>query len=107
MSIVFKDWTIEAQTGYKPKTTFYMDFSIAEPFGRGAIQDTFDRAFKAWKDDKEYGTELAMVLNWKSWEHQNNPKLCRLYVDLYYHIDGYINDNWDKNKLQYYYETTD
>ena len=24
-----KDWNIEALTGYKPKTTFYTDFSIA------------------------------------------------------------------------------
>ena len=27
----FKTWNIEAMTGYKPMTTYYDDFSIAEP----------------------------------------------------------------------------
>lgn len=28
-----KTWNIEAMTGYKPRTTFYEDFSIADHFG--------------------------------------------------------------------------
>ena len=32
-----KVWNIEAMTGYKPRTTFYEDFSIADAFGGTAI----------------------------------------------------------------------
>lgn len=67
-----KDWNIEALTGYKPITTFYTDFSIAEPFGESAIKDTYERAFKIWKSDYKYLTELVMVLNWKCWEHEDD-----------------------------------
>ena len=36
----FKDWNIERMTGYKPMTTCYMDFSIAEAFGESAVLET-------------------------------------------------------------------
>lgn len=39
-----KTWNIEAMTGYKPRTTFYEDFSIADHFGGSAIRDTYCRA---------------------------------------------------------------
>jgi hypothetical protein len=64
-----KTWNIEEMTGYKPRTTFYEDFSIADHFGGPAIRDTYSRAFNAWKNNIEYMTELVMVLNWKIWEH--------------------------------------
>ena len=38
-----KDWNIEAQCGYTPLTTVYMDFSIADNFGIDAIKDTYER----------------------------------------------------------------
>lgn len=28
-------WNIESETGYKPRTTFWQDFSIADAFGVG------------------------------------------------------------------------
>ena len=37
------------ENGYQPKTTFWMDFSIADKFGIAAIKDTYNRAFKEWK----------------------------------------------------------
>ena len=37
-------WNIESITGYKPQTTFWQDFSIADRFGATAVQDTFNRA---------------------------------------------------------------
>lgn len=55
-------WPIEKMTGYKPKTTFWEDFSIADAFGGAAVADTFKRAFKEWRNDVVYITELAMVL---------------------------------------------
>ena len=62
-----ENWRIEELTGYKPITSFYTDFSIADRFGTTAIQDTYNRAFKEWQHDYRYITELALVLNWKIW----------------------------------------
>lgn len=106
--MVFKDWNIEAMTGYKPKTTFYMDFSIADAFGLPAIQETYDRAFKEWKSNVEYLTEFSMVLNWKIWEHyeSDEPK-ARLYNDLWLKTDRYCKENLKGDDLSYYYWTTD
>lgn len=57
-----------AFNGYKFKTTFWNDFSIADAFGTDAVQDTFDRAFPEWRGDVVYLTELVLVLNWKIYE---------------------------------------
>lgn len=54
-------------TGYKPQTTFWDDFMIAEKFGVDAVRDTYNRAMKAWKKNYIYLTELVMVLNWNIW----------------------------------------
>ena len=105
----YKDWNIEAMTGYKPKTTFYMDFSIADKFGVDAIKDTYNRAFEHWKDDIEYVTELAMVVNWKAWEHSasGNDTYTELYTDLYYTIDEWCMNNLKGDDIKYYLRTTD
>ena len=57
--------TAMSMIGYEPKTTFWMDFSIADKFGIEAIVDTFNHAFKEWHTDHIYLTELVMVLNHK------------------------------------------
>ena len=56
-----EDWTIEEMTGYKPITTLYTDFSIADKFGVEAIKDTYKRVFQEWKHDYKYIIELARV----------------------------------------------
>ena len=104
----FKDWNIEAATGYKPKTTFYMDFSIAEPFGTEAIRDTYRRAFESWNGNTEYVTELVMALNWKIWEHYgHNDELALLYGELYEIADAWCRENLKGDDLSYFYSTTD
>lgn len=104
----FKNWNIEALTGYKPKTTFYMDFSIADKFGIEAIRDTYQRAFESWKDNIEYFTELVMVLNWKMFEHfETNAAMARLYQDLFCEADRWAQLNLDGEQLDYYYRTLD
>lgn len=107
MTITFKDWNIEEMCGYKPKTTFYMDFSIADKFGVKAIKDTYKRAFNFWKGDYEYLTELVMVMSWKSFEHIENVELCKLYSDLYYKTDSYALKHLKDDELTYYIRTTD
>ena len=104
-----KTWNIEAMTGYKPITTFYEDFSIADNFGMDAVKNTYERAFR---DAKGFGydflTEFVMVLNWKIWEHyESNEPLAKLYNDLWEEADLYATENLKGDELNYFYQTTD
>lgn len=100
---------------YKMKTTFWLDFNIADRFGLDAIKDTYNRAFNEWKNDTVYCTELIMVLNWKSWEHsyeKNGVPVCdeigSWYADKYYELKHWCYDNWkDKDAIDYLVRTTD
>ena len=103
-----KTWNIEQLTGYKPMTTFYEDFSIADIFGVSAVKDTYKRAFKEWKSDYKYLTELIMVLNWKIFEHYNrNDALAELYDTLFKEADEWAYNNLKDEALHYYLVTTD
>lgn len=98
------------QFGYEPKTTFWGDFGVVDILGgESAIRDTFKNAFKFWKDDQVYATELAMVLNHKAWEWdaKRDNKLRDLYVELWQKVDSYIMKNWKGEKLSYYLKVTD
>ena len=102
------EWNVEEITGYKPFTTFWQDFSIADLYGADAVKDTYNRAFKEWKNDYKYLTELVMVLNWKSWQHaESKKKLSELYADLYYKADSYALDNLEGEERDYYWQVTD
>lgn len=109
--MVVKTFDSEAFCGYKQITTFFEDFSIADNFGVDAIKDTYKRAFKEWKNDYKYITELCMVLNWKSWEHADgyvakNP-ICNLYVKLFSELQDWCYDNLKGEALEYFIRTTD
>ena len=107
--MVVSVWNSVAEIGYEQKTTFWMDFSIADRFGDAAIKDTYKRAFREWKKDHVYLTELAMVLNRKCWEWygKGNSRRSELYSDLYYETRDYALDHLKGDKLTYYLETTD
>lgn len=105
--MILKDWNIEELTGYKPLTSFYRDFSSADLFGVDAIKDTYNRCKQEWKHNYKYLTELVMVMSWKSFEHKNNPELCRLYSELYYDLDEYACNTLKDEELSYYFRTTD
>lgn len=99
--------TIAVETGYEMKTTFWGDFRVCF-YDKYAIKDTYKRAFEVWKDDKIYGTELSMVLNWLSWFYcEKDNSVSELYADLYYEFRDYILDNWKDEDLEYYLKTTD
>lgn len=104
-----RTWNIEAMTGYKPITTFYEDFSIAENFGLAAVKDTYKRGFETARFmGYKYLTEFVMVLNWKIWEHyKDNTVLARLYNDLWEKADLYATENLKGEELSYFYHTTD
>lgn len=106
--MTIKTWNIEQMTGYKPITTFYEDFSIADIFGADAVRDTFNRAFEEWKTDYQYLTEFVMALNWKIWEHyETKPKLAMVYNELWEQADLYASENLKGEELSYFYRTTD
>lgn len=106
--MTIKNWQIEKLTGYKPLTTFYTDFSIADKFGSDAIKDTFNRAFNEWKNVYKYITELTMALNWKIFEHnENRPNIAEVYNSLWERMDHWCQENLKGEELDYYYTTTD
>lgn len=103
-------WAIERITGYKPITTYYEDFSIADNFGLKEIENTFNRCFKQAKQlGVEYLTEFVMAVNWKSfeWHDRGDSAKCQLYCDLYIKADSYAMDNLKGDALTYYIQTTD
>lgn len=101
-------WNIEAMCGYKPITTFWEDFSIAEAFGERAIKDTFKRAFDNWKGNYKYLTELVMVLNWKIWQYyEENERYANIYNKLWEKADEYACENLTGEELSYFYHVTD
>lgn len=93
---------------YQLQTTFWQDFTIADKFGKLAIKDTFNRAFKEWKKDTVYLTELVMVVNWKSFEwYEKDIEVSKLYAELYYEADDYALSHLKGKELDYYLKTTD
>ena len=93
---------------YEFKTTFWQDFTIADKFGSNAIKDTFKRAFKEWKDNYIYLTELVLVLNWKIFDwYRKDVVLSKIYEDLYEQADNYALDNLKGEELQYFLNTID
>lgn len=109
-------WPIEEMTGYKPCTTFWQDFSIADVFvlngtEPNAVRDTHNRS---WKMVREKGlgieglTEYIMVLNWKIHQHYHDHiELARLYDELWKETDGWAMKNLKDEDLDYFLETTD
>ena len=99
---------VESQIGYRPFTTFFEDFSIADNFGIDAIKDTYNRIFSEWKNDYKYLTEFVMVLNWKIWQYYDDePSYAALYTKLYDETKVYALENLKDGELQYFYSITD
>lgn len=107
MEIIFN--SIAEQTGYQRKTTFASDFGIADAFGKEAIKDTYERAFKEWNKDIVYMTELCLALNWACWYHyeKGNIEISKLYSELYYKCDNYILEHFKGEDIAYFLRVTD
>lgn len=98
----------EVQLGYKPFTTFWEDFSIADAFGAEAVEDTFERSFKEWRSDYKYLTEMIIVLNHKIWLwYEKDDTLSWTYDKLWKQADAWACDNLRGEALEYYYRVTD
>ena len=104
--MTFKEFMQE--NGYELQTTFWEDFSIADRFGLAAVLDTFNRAFREWKGDYKFLTELTLVLNHKIWQYyENRTDMAVLYNTLWEQADQYAKENLKGNELSYYWEVTD
>lgn len=90
-------------------TTFWQDFSIADRFGIKAIKDTYKRAFREWKTDYLYLTDLVLVLNQKIWQHYKRGDMARakLYDMLWKEADGYAYNHLRGEEKEYYLTVTD
>lgn len=95
-------------TGYHFITTFPEDFDIAERFGNAAIKDTFKRAFRSWRKNPEYLTELVLTLNHKIWQwYQTNKERARVYDECWREADEWAVNHLKGKDLDYYYRTLD
>ena len=99
--------------GFKSSTTLWGDFGVADVFADeseqyASITDTYLRAFELYKDNREGGTELSMVLNHKIWEwYEKDGKIARVYDKLWAKFDNYVMNNWKGDDLDYYLRATD
>ena len=94
--------------GYEMKSTFYMDFSIADQFGIGAIKNTYKRAFENWKDNYVYLTELVITLNYKIWESYGKKNdYAEIYNELWIKADEYACDNLQGEEIKFFFRITD
>lgn len=90
-------------------TTFWEDFTIADMFGIDAIKDTYKRAFREWRDNYLYLTDLVAVLNHKIWQHyeKGNDAYARLYNDLWMEAQDYGYDHLKGEELEYFWRVLD
>ena len=99
---------MQTPMGYEMQTTFWDDFTIADAFGIGAVKDTFKRAFRDWKTNYIYLTELVIVLNWKIWQHYEKRRaLAEVYNDLWGQADEYACTHLKGEELKFFYRVTD
>jgi len=109
-----KPWAIELVCGYKPITTFWEDFSIAERVSVKSVLETYREARKSCDSlGYKYLTELVMALNWKMWEYGDAESpdfdmlLGQTYTKLWREADAYACSTLKGEEAQYFYQTTD
>lgn len=70
---------------------FWMDFTIADLYGKKAVRDTYKRAFDEWKDNVDYYASFVLTLNHRLWMHYDAGRieLAKLYDELWKKADSY------------------
>lgn len=101
-------FTREDLTSYGPaRSTYWADFRVCGGDEK-AIRDTYKNALLLAKDDKVYGTELAITLNWLMWGYADTHEdTAKIFQELWQEFDQYVMDNWTGDDLQYYLAQTD
>ena len=95
--------------GYKMNYTWVIDFKIANTFGENSVKDTYNRAFKEWKDNVVAMKELTFCLNSMSWEfyYSGNENMMKLYANLYQECYDKCLDHFKGDELHEYLEFLD
>ena len=77
--------------------------------GESGIRDTYKRALLLAKEDKIYGTELSLVLNWLCWFYyeKGQEDISKVFQELWEKLHNWIGRNWSKDWLEYYYKEID
>lgn len=113
---LLSQWNVEEETGYKPVSTFWEDFSIADLFvlngsEPNAVLDTHKRSWPQLTSGMlgvKYLTEYVMVLNHKIWQHHNkHDDLAKIYQDLYYQTSDWAYEHLKDEELRYFIDTLD
>ena len=88
---------------------FWQDFAIADAFGEAAISDTYNRAFKGWKDNVEYFASLTMTLNHRAWMwyERGNENYTELYSKLWEKADRFGSNHFKGDELAYFLDFLD
>lgn len=96
-------------TQYRPKTTLWNEITFVEKSFPEELTRKLEYLIDRCKDNKERGTELTLILNWKTWQHSenNNILMAKFYREYWKKIDNYICDNWRGDKLSYFLRETD
>lgn len=91
------------------RTTFWMDFTIADKIGEASVKDTYQRMFEKCKDNPKFMTELTIILNHKMWQHfqEGEKNITQVYVDLWKECDDWCCENLQGEELEYFFKATD
>ena len=112
---------------FRPKYTFYYDFSIAEfcevyMRDTNAVKNTFKNVLQSWGGNIKSITEVCMALNYKIWSFYYNvdshylncgeqwkEKLLNTYNELYEKCNDFIFKKYGKDNkaMEYFYRITD
>lgn len=107
IKIEIPSWNITELTGYKPITTFWQDFSIADKFGNNAIENTYRNVKAEWKEYCQYWTELCLVLNHKIWQWYDIDREKAILYDRLWKDADRLTAEWTKEEQEYYFKITD
>lgn len=98
--------------GQPYKTTLHHLFNVVEQGSdTEAVEKLFNEFFETYAHDIETLTELAVVVNIRSWFwYDKDDNLGRLYSDLYYRVYDYVyadNAPFNHEEQGYFFSMTD
>lgn len=105
--MTIQEWALN-ELGYEMKTTFWEDFSIADAFGRKAVEDTYKRVLRDWKNNITFMTELVLILAWKfDYWYSRSESISCTYEALWEKAQTYVEAHFKDEDLKYYFMTID
>lgn len=84
-------------TEYRPKSAIWNELTMIEKScNKRVLEKAISSMIELYKNDKELGTELTLIINWKMWQksEENKIELGKLYQKFWKEIDSYIVNKW-------------